>query len=76
MDILRQIIGPLLLLAGGVWAIVYWLYPYMKLHTNNPVLYTVLVCVGVVALNVLLPKLGIKGFGKELVVSDTLSFIK
>ena len=40
-------IVPLLFLAGGIWAIMYWLYPYMQSHTSNPILYTGLVIGGV-----------------------------
>jgi hypothetical protein len=69
MGVLHTVL-PFLLLAGGVWAIVYWLYPYMKLNTSNPVLYTVLAIVGVFALYFLLPKLGISGFGKGIIIGD------
>ena len=56
-DIL-YIIVPLLFLAGGIWAIVYWLYPYMQAHTSNAILYTSLVVGGVVLVQFLFLKNG------------------
>jgi len=72
MDFLHIVI-PLLFLLGGIYAIVYWLYPHMQATTNNPVLYTFLVVVGVILLNATLPLIGITGFGKRLAITDLLT---
>ncbi len=74
MEVLN-IIVPLLFLAGGIWAIVYWLYPYMQVHTTNPILYTGLVVGGVLLLQFLFSKSG-QGLAGMFVIGDLIRFIK
>jgi len=74
MEVLN-IIVPLLFLAGGIWAIVYWLYPYMQVHTTNPILYTGLVIGGVLFVQFLFSKNG-QGLAGMFVIGDLLRFIK
>ena len=45
-----NIIIPLFFLIGGILVIIYHVYPYMEMHTSNPVLYTSLLVGGVVLL--------------------------
>jgi hypothetical protein len=72
---LLNIIVPLLFLAGGIWAIVYWLYPYMQVHTSNPILYTGLVIGGVLLVLFLFRKNG-DGLTGMFFVGDLIRFIK
>jgi len=74
MEVLN-IIVPLLFLAGGIWAIVYWLYPYMQVHTSNPILYTGLVIGGVLLVLFLFRKNG-DGLTGMFFVGDLIRFIK
>jgi hypothetical protein len=74
MEVLN-IIVPLLFLAGGIWAIVYWLYPYMQVHTTNPILYTGLVVGGVLLVQFLFSKSG-KGLVGMFVIGDLIRFIR
>jgi hypothetical protein len=74
MEVLN-IIVPLLFLAGGIWAIVYWLYPYMQVHTTNPILYTGLVIGGVFLVLFLFRKNG-DGLTGMFVIGDLIRFIK
>lgn len=74
MEVLN-IIVPLLFLAGGIWAIMYWLYPYMQVHTSNPMLYTGLVIGGVLFVQFLFSKSG-KGLTGMFVIGDLIRFIK
>jgi len=74
MEVLN-IIVPLLFLAGGIWAIVYWLYPYMQVHTSNPILYTGLVIGGVFLVLFLFRKNG-DGLTGMFVIGDLIRFIK
>lgn len=74
MEVLN-IIVPLLFLAGGIWAIMYWLYPYMQVHTSNPMLYTGLVVGGVLLVQFLFSKSG-KGLVGMFFISDLIRFIK
>ena len=74
MEVLN-IIVPLLFLAGGIWAIVYWLYPYMQVHTTNPILYTGLVIGGVFLVLFLFRKNG-DGLTGMFFVGDLIRFIK
>lgn len=69
-SILHTIV-PLLFLAGGIWAIMYWLYPYMQAHTSNPVLYTGLVIGGVFLVQFLFSKNG-QGLAGMFFVGDLL----
>lgn len=49
MSFLHTII-PLLFLIGVILAIIYYVYPYMKMHTSNPILYTSLLVGGIILL--------------------------
>jgi len=73
-DILHIII-PLLFLAGGIWAIVYWLYPYMKVHTSNPMLYTGLIVGGVFLVQFLFSKNG-QGLAGMFFIGDLLRLLR
>jgi len=46
-----RIIVPLLIVAGGIWAIVYYVYPYMKANTSHPILFTVLLVFATMLIN-------------------------
>jgi len=72
-DILK-IVVPLLFLAGGIWAILYWLYPYMEAHTSNPVLYTILVIGGVFAVQFLFSRSG-QSLAGMFFIGDLLKII-
>jgi hypothetical protein len=74
MEVLNIIVS-LLFLAGGIWAIVYWLYPYMQVHTSNPILYTGLVIGGVFLVLFLFRKNG-DGLTGMFFVGDLIRFIK
>jgi hypothetical protein len=49
-DILHVLV-PLLLIGGGIYVIATWIYPHFKATTNHPVLYTVLLFFGVMAIS-------------------------
>jgi len=69
-DILHVLV-PLLLIGGGIYVIATWIYPHFKATTNHPVLYTVLLFFGVMAIGSVFSRknTGIFGwfFGNQLI---------
>jgi hypothetical protein len=74
MEVLNIIVS-LLFLAGGIWAIMYWLYPYMQVHTTNPILYTGLAIGGVFLVLFLFRKNG-DGLVGMFFVGDLLRLLR
>jgi len=61
-------------LVGGLLAIVYFVYPYMKSHTSNPVLYTCLLVGGVLAIQYVFSKNNV-GVAGQFFIQDLLKSI-
>ena len=70
MSILR-IIVPLLLIGGGLYVIITWVYPHFKATTNRPILYTILLLLGISTINAIfsVENTGLYGwlFGYDLI---------